>query len=102
MVRIASEPHDDAYSKVDEPQVQSTPLDSDPENSRSESEFAALIEQVRAGSQEAAWTLVEKYGRDVQRFVRRTLHQRLRSKFDSLDFVQIVWGSFFRAPDRLQ
>ncbi len=64
-------------------------------------EFAALIEQVRAGSQDAAWDLVKTYGRDVQRFVRRSLHQRMRSKFDSLDFVQIVWGSFFRAPERL-
>jgi RNA polymerase sigma-70 factor (ECF subfamily) len=64
--------------------------------------FAALLDEVRAGSQDAAWKLVDKYGRDVQRFVRRSLNQRLRSKFDSLDFVQIVWGSFFRAPERLQ
>jgi RNA polymerase sigma-70 factor (ECF subfamily) len=65
-------------------------------------EFAALMDEVRAGSQEAAWKLVEKYGRDVQRFVRRSLNHRLRSKFDSLDFVQIVWGSFFRRPERMQ
>lgn len=65
-------------------------------------EFMNLIAQVRAGSQEAAWEIVEKYGKHVQRFVRRSLHQRLRTKFDSLDFVQIVWGSFFRAPERLQ
>jgi RNA polymerase sigma factor (sigma-70 family) len=102
MLRVASEPQDDESSKVAEPQVQSIPLDPHPDTSRTESEFAALIEQVRGGSQEAAWKLVENYGRDVQRFVRRTLHQRLRSKFDSLDFVQIVWGSFFRSPDRLQ
>lgn len=65
-------------------------------------EFAALLEEVRGGSQDAAWKLVEKYGRDVQRFVRRSLNHRLRSKFDSLDFVQIVWGSFFRNPERMQ
>lgn len=70
-------------------------------NADTDWEFAQLIEQVRAGSQQAAWTLVEKYSRHVQRFVRRSLHQRLRSKFDSLDFVQIVWGSFFRCPERL-
>lgn len=64
-------------------------------------QFAALLDEVRAGSQDAAWKLVEKYERDVQRFVRRSLNQRLRSKFDSLDFVQIVWGSFFRTPERL-
>lgn len=76
--------------------------DDDFDDSDIDPQFAELIEQVRAGSQDAAWQLVEKYGRDVQRFVRRSLHQRLRSKFDSLDFVQIVWGSFFRAPERLQ
>ena len=65
-------------------------------------EFTALLEEVRSGSQDAAWKLVELYGRDVQRFVRRSLNQRLRSKFDSLDFVQIVWGSFFRNPERMQ
>jgi RNA polymerase sigma factor (sigma-70 family) len=65
-------------------------------------DFSSLIERVRSGSQDAAWELVEKYGRDVQRFVRRSLHQKMRAKFDSMDFVQIVWGSFFRAPERLQ
>jgi RNA polymerase sigma factor (sigma-70 family) len=70
--------------------------------SSQDSEFTTLLEEVRAGSQDAAWKLVERYGRDVQRFVRRSLNHRLRSKFDSLDFVQIVWGSFFRAPERLQ
>jgi DNA-directed RNA polymerase specialized sigma24 family protein len=26
----------------------------------------------------------------------------MRSKFDSLDFAQVVWASFFREPDRLR
>jgi len=30
------------------------------------------------------------------------LNRRLRSKFDSLDFVQLVWSSFFRDPVDLQ
>ena len=65
------------------------------------SEFRALIMQVRAGSEDAAWELVNRYGSSVQRFVRRSLHRQLRTKFDSLDFVQIVWGSFFRNPEQL-
>lgn len=69
------------------------------ENSEN-SDFRALMQRVRAGSQDAAWQLVDRYGRDVQRFVRRSLHRQLRPKFDSLDFVQIVWGSFFRCPER--
>ncbi|WP_254509998.1 RNA polymerase sigma factor [Anatilimnocola floriformis] len=64
-------------------------------------EFAQLIELVRKGNLQAAETLVEKYSRDVQRFVRRSLHHKLRSKFDSIDFVQVVWASFFRCPEKL-
>jgi RNA polymerase sigma-70 factor (ECF subfamily) len=90
-----------------EPELASEPADhvaceGDTSDRDSDREFEQLIERVRAGSQDAAWELVDKYGRDVQRFVRRSLHQRLRAKFDSLDFVQIVWGSFFKAPERLE
>jgi RNA polymerase sigma-70 factor (ECF subfamily) len=58
-------------------------------------EFTALMERVRAGSQEAAQLLVDQYGHHILRVVRRTLHKKLRSKFDSLDFQQDVWASFF-------
>ncbi|QDU26225.1 RNA polymerase sigma factor [Anatilimnocola aggregata] len=60
------------------------------------------MEQVQAGSQQAAWDVVQRYSHDVHRIVRRTLNRRLRSKFDSLDFVQIVWASFFRTPHRIK
>ena len=71
-------------------------------SSEVESEFRLLMGRIREGSHEAAWELVERYGRDVQRFVRRSLHRQLRAKFDSLDFVQIVWGSVFRNPEQLR
>lgn len=64
--------------------------------------FRQLLEQVREGSEEAAYQLVDQYGDSIRRAVRRVLNQKLRSKFDSLDFVQIVWGSVFRAPDFLE
>lgn len=64
-------------------------------------EFLALIRQIRAGSQEAAWELVDRYGPSVLRTVRRVLNKRLRSRFDSMDFVQLVWSSFFRDPRKL-
>jgi RNA polymerase sigma-70 factor (ECF subfamily) len=60
------------------------------------------MDEVRAGSQEAAWELVDRYGPHVQRFVRRALHHQLRSKFDSIDFVQVVWASIFRDPEKLR
>ncbi len=56
------------------------------------------MEQVRAGSGEAAAELLERYGPHVQRVVRKRLNRRLRSRFDSLDFVQDVWASFFAGP----
>lgn len=59
------------------------------------------MDQIRDGSEEAAWELVERYGERVQRAVRRSLNRQLRSKFDSLDFVQLVWYSFFRAKSQL-
>ncbi len=63
--------------------------------------FRSLICHVREGSEDAAWDLVEQYGEAIRRAVRRALNERLRSKFDSLDFVQLVWNSLFRVRDKL-
>jgi RNA polymerase sigma factor (sigma-70 family) len=64
-------------------------------------DFHGLMRRVREGSEDAAWELVNQYGASIQRAVRRALNVRLRSKFDSLDFVQVVWNSLFRARDKL-
>jgi len=58
-------------------------------------EFADLMRRVREGSPEAARELAEVYGPHIFRVVRRRLTKRLRTKFDSSDFVQSVWASFF-------
>lgn len=63
-------------------------------------EFQVLMDQVLAGSEDAAKRLVRTYGPAVLRAVRRKLNGRLRSKFDSDDFVQDVWASFFASPPR--
>ncbi len=63
--------------------------------------FRDLIRRVREGSEEAAWDLVNQYGESIRRAVRRALNEKMRSKFDSLDFVQIVWNSFFHARGKL-
>ncbi len=65
-------------------------------------DFQILLQRVCDGSEEAAWELVAKYGDHIRRAVRRSLDARLRSKFDSLDFVQLVWSSFFRARGQAQ
>lgn len=58
-------------------------------------QFQSLLAQVREGSEEAARQLYETYGHHVMMVVRRNLGKELRSKFDSLDFAQAVWASFF-------
>jgi RNA polymerase sigma factor (sigma-70 family) len=54
--------------------------------------------------------LVQLYSHHIRRVVRKKLHQKIRSKFDSDDFAQAVWASFFALqptqhdftdPDRL-
>jgi RNA polymerase sigma factor (sigma-70 family) len=65
-------------------------------------DFCHLIQQVRDGSEDAAWELVNQFGESVRRAVRRALNEKMRSKFDSLDFVQLVWGSLFRVRDKLE
>ena len=69
--------------------------------SNENSEFRKAIERVCAGSDEAASELVDTYGPHIQRVVRRRLNQQMRSKFDSLDFVQMVWASFFTEREKI-
>lgn len=59
------------------------------------SEFADLIRRVQEGEEEAARLLYDRFGESIVRAVRRRLHQRLRTLFDTLDFAQDVWQSFF-------
>jgi RNA polymerase sigma factor (sigma-70 family) len=61
--------------------------------------FAELMQQVREGSQDAAWEIIDRFGRQIQRVIHRHLNVRLRSQFDSTDFTQLVWLSFFRHPE---
>jgi RNA polymerase sigma-70 factor (ECF subfamily) len=61
-------------------------------------DFQGLMRRVQAGDSDAVRELTERYGPGVLRAVRRTLPRRMRGKFDSLDFVQDVWASFFVDP----
>lgn len=68
---------------------------------KSGSGFASLLERLRKGSDGAARLLIDSYGPHVLRIVRRRLNRQMRAKFDSLDFVQAVWASFFARRDDL-
>jgi RNA polymerase sigma factor (sigma-70 family) len=61
------------------------------------SRFERLMRDVLQGSEQARRELVEVYGEHILRIVRRKLHMPLRRQFDSADFAQAVWASFFAA-----
>lgn len=63
--------------------------------------FRVLLRQVQHGSPEAARELYETYVEHVLCSVRSRLWQRMRSKYDSQDFSQQVWASFFDDRERL-
>ena len=62
-------------------------------------EFERLVEKLAAGSSVAIEQLVRDYGPHIIRAVRRSLSNDLRGKFDSADFTQAVWKSFFCIDD---
>jgi RNA polymerase sigma factor (sigma-70 family) len=66
----------------------------------SASSFHTLLNEIGEGSEDAVGRFLELYGDHLYRAVRRRLNRALRPKFDSEDFVQAVWASFFR--DRAQ
>jgi RNA polymerase sigma factor (sigma-70 family) len=65
-------------------------------------DFRLLMRRVAEGSEEAALEVVRKYGPAVRRAVRRAMDRRLRRMFDSVDFAQNAWGSFFRKRSRVE
>jgi hypothetical protein len=66
-------------------------------------DFSALMERVRQGCPEAIRETLQRYGGHIRQVVRQQLHQRMRPQFDSIDFQQDVWASFFCGdPNRYQ
>ena len=67
-----------------------------PQSQRGESELSEFLKRIQAGDDGAARELLSRFEAEVRLVVRRQLPRLLRSRFDSLDFLQSVWGSFFR------
>ena len=61
-------------------------------------EFRQWLAEAQSGDNDACRRLLEVYGPHVVRAVRRNLDRSIRSKFDSADFAQAVWASFFTRP----
>ncbi len=66
--------------------------------SKEREDFQKTLQEISTGSHTAVWHFIQTYGHHVQRVVRRRMGSQMRSKFDSADFVQMVWASFFRDP----
>jgi RNA polymerase sigma-70 factor (ECF subfamily) len=54
-----------------------------------------LLDRIRGGSQDAVRQLLDRYGPHILTVIRQKLDVSMRSVFDSLDFLQDVWASFF-------
>lgn len=63
---------------------------------REDGELVDFLKRIQAGDEGAARELLQRFEAEVRLVVRRQLPRLLRSRFDSLDFLQSVWGSFFR------
>lgn len=66
--------------------------------SQTAEQFRDLMTRVLAGSETAAREVLGRYEPYLLAAIRRRLHRKLRSKFDSIDFAQDVWASFFADP----
>ncbi len=60
-----------------------------------EPDFADLIARARAGDDAAIREFLTRFEPEVRIIVRSRLPKLLRTRFDSMDFVQSVWKSFF-------
>jgi RNA polymerase sigma factor (sigma-70 family) len=82
-----------AHEKEETPMTAGEPPH-DPDPARA-NELRAFLDRIRAGDEEAARELLARYEAQVRLVVRRQIPRLLRSRFDSLDFLQSVWASFF-------
>ncbi len=57
--------------------------------------FRDLLRRVGEGDESASNEIIKDYGPHIMRAVRRRINSQIRDRFDSEDFVQAVWASFF-------
>jgi RNA polymerase sigma-70 factor (ECF subfamily) len=62
---------------------------------RSDAEISDLITRAIAGDEEAARDFLLEFEGELRIMVRGQLPRKMRSHFDSMDFVQATWQSFF-------
>jgi len=63
--------------------------------------FANLIESLRRGDSEVLTMVIQQYSEWLRITIRRSIHPRVRQRFDSSDFVQSTWASMISQRERL-
>jgi RNA polymerase sigma-70 factor (ECF subfamily) len=61
-------------------------------------DFTELVARAKAGDPVAICDFLRRFEPEVRMMVRGRLPKKLRTQFDSVDFVQTVWQSFFSDP----
>jgi RNA polymerase sigma-70 factor (ECF subfamily) len=62
---------------------------------REDDDFTDLMARAKTGEPAAIREFLSRFEREVRMMVRALLPRKLRTQFDSADFVQAVWQSFF-------
>ena len=60
-----------------------------------EDDVSNLIARAKAGDEAALRAFLTRFGSELRMMVRARLPRQLRSQYDSGDFVQAIWQSFF-------
>src|SRR5690606_6591774 len=68
----------------------------DESDGHADDELTRLLPLARSGDEVALARIAELYGPELLKVVRRSLPRRLRTVFDSQDFVQAMWATFLR------
>jgi RNA polymerase sigma factor (sigma-70 family) len=58
-------------------------------------DLADLLMRAKRGDEAAIGEFLSRFEREVHMMVRARLPKKLRAQFDSTDFAQVVWQSFF-------
>src|SRR5262245_65604722 len=62
---------------------------------RPDDDFTDLMARAKSGDPAAIRDFLTRFEHQVRMMVRVRLPRKLRTQFDSIDFVQAVWKSFF-------
>jgi RNA polymerase sigma factor (sigma-70 family) len=63
--------------------------------------FARFVDALRSGDSRAVTAVFRCYSDWLRKIIRRSIHRRVRQRYDSSDFVQSTWASMLSQRERL-